>query len=373
MKQEVDHYSVAVTGCTGAQMVLSVRLINPIMHHNSQGQTVKLSFSCEHQRELEEAAGRVFMREQSPLPIPVSGGLVQVPPPAGQLSPRSYSRKRRLNWSQLRILPLSSPSSEEDSSLTKVVDRRCSESLFDHVRHSTPSYDSGVPVGAEPETSQEQTEDFGGSSSPLKKDGFICERKRVAPLSGYLSDQTEGLSACKRKTGPQSQGEGPDSPLTGSPPQGAGAQPEDEELFAAGAWSPAKRMEPVMELGAEPQSDITSGITAAFNGFKTQLEEHLTGCWQDAETQVLLSLKEFQQQVSTLLTAVHQHRLLSLQTFLIGITDQLDRLKDTSADLNSISTHILSFFQSEIQRLGSFCDQHLDRLKSSGLERPSSQ
>lgn len=48
-------------GCTGAEVVLSVRLNNPIMHHNSRGQVVELSFSCEHQRELEEAARRVFM------------------------------------------------------------------------------------------------------------------------------------------------------------------------------------------------------------------------------------------------------------------------------------------------------------------------
>lgn len=48
-------------GCTGSEVVLSVKMSNPIMHHNSRGQTVKLSFSCEHQTELEEAAQRVFM------------------------------------------------------------------------------------------------------------------------------------------------------------------------------------------------------------------------------------------------------------------------------------------------------------------------
>lgn len=33
---------------------------NPIMHHNSRGQGVKLSFDSDHHRDLEEAAGRVF-------------------------------------------------------------------------------------------------------------------------------------------------------------------------------------------------------------------------------------------------------------------------------------------------------------------------
>lgn len=112
-------------GCTGAEVVLSVMLNNPIVHHNSRGQTVKLSFSCEHQRELEEAARRVFMvsvcspvhlvtclsvcspvclvsnqRAQSSQRVKDPGSTV--PPPADKYGGRSYNRKKPQNKSHLK-------------------------------------------------------------------------------------------------------------------------------------------------------------------------------------------------------------------------------------------------------------------------------
>ncbi|XP_027136815.1 synaptonemal complex protein 2-like isoform X2 [Larimichthys crocea] len=364
LKQEVDHYSVELKadGCTGAQTVLCVRLNNPIMHHNSRGQTVELNFDCEHHRELEEAAGRVFKRTSPPLKH--LGGSVQVSPSAANHSTRSYSRKKPQSKSHLKILPLSSPSSEEDSCVMKTSERKSesAESLFDHIRHSTPSYNSGVPEGAELQISQGEMGESGGSSSPLTKEVFGPDRKRD---SGYLSDQTEGHPAHKRRAGPQPEGEEPDSPLTEGSPEEV-EPPEEEE---AGLCD-----EPVME----PKSDLTCGITAAFNTFKTELEQHFTSCWQNAEAEVLQSLKECQQHVTSLLTAVHQHRLALLHTFQISVSHQLNRLEENSTSLNSMNSQILGFFQAEMTRLGLFCEEHLQRLKSleseaSGTEHLSGQ
>ncbi|XP_073344736.1 synaptonemal complex protein 2-like [Pagrus major] len=348
-REDVDHYSVQLKpdGCTGAEMVLTVHMNKPIVHHNSRGQTVKLNFDPEHHRELEEAAGRVFMAVRSPPCVDHTGGTVQVSPTAGRHNRRSYSRKKPQSKSQLKILPLSSPSSDEDSSVMKAQQRHSAEFLFDRIRTSTPSYDSGAPVGAELNMSQEQT---GGSSSPLLKEVVGPDRKRAAPDSGYLSDQTEGVSGHKRRAGPEQEGEESNAPLAEGSPERA-EPPEQED----GAESGARKK--------EPESDLTSGITAAFNAFKTQLEQHFTGCWRNA---------------SSLLTAVHQHRLVLLQRFESSVTDQLTQLQETSTSLNSINTQILSFFQSEMQRLGSFCDEHLQRLKSLdreelGREHPSSQ
>ncbi|KAG8009696.1 Guanine nucleotide-binding protein G(s) subunit alpha [Nibea albiflora] len=199
LKQEVDHYTVELKadGCTGAQTVLSVRLNNPIMHHNSRGQTVQLNFDCEHHRELEEAAGRVFKEVFGP-------------------------------------------------------DR--------------------------------------------KRDSVLCNT--------HLASE-------------------------GSP---EGLEPPEEEEEEAGLCD-----EPVME----PKSDLTCGITAAFNTFKTELEQHFTSCWQNAEAEVLQSLKECQQHVTSLLTAVHQHRLALLHTFQISVSHQLNRLEENSTSLNSINSQIL--------------------------------
>ncbi|XP_051240901.1 synaptonemal complex protein 2-like isoform X4 [Dicentrarchus labrax] len=418
LKEEVDRYSVQLKrdGCSGAETVLSVQLNNPIMHHNSRGQTVELNFDCEHHRELEEAAGRVFMKGRSSPCVESTGGTVQVFPSAAKQSGRSYSRKKPQSKSQLKILPLSSPSSEDDSSVMKIPGRSTAEFLFDQIRHSTPTYDSGVPVPEPvclsgvpvpepvclsgvpvpepvclpgvpvpepvclpgvpvPEMSQEETDVFRGSSSPFIKEVLSCGRKRATADSGYLSDQTEGVSAQKKRAGPQTKGEEPKSPLTEGLPEGAEPPEEEEEeekLFDGGAEEGLERKAPIIE------SDLTSGITAAFNTFRTHLEQHFTGCWRNVEAQVLLSLKECQQHVASLLTAVHQHRLVLLQTFESNVSDQLNRLQEYSSNLNNINTQILTFFQSEMQRLGSFCDEHLQRLKSlergeSGAERPFSQ
>ncbi|XP_078019029.1 synaptonemal complex protein 2-like [Epinephelus lanceolatus] len=409
LRRDVDHYSLQLNQ---HETVLSVWLNNPIMHHNSRGQTVELKFNSEHHRELEEAAGRVFMKVKSSCREEDSSGTLQVSPSAHRHNGRSYSRKKPQSKSQLKILPLSSPSSEEDSSVTKTPVSR-SEFLFDQIQHSTPTHnsgvpvgaelevsrettgefgeyvsplrkevfssdrkraapDSGVPVGAEPEVSQEKTGEFGKYVSPLRKEVFSSDRKRAAPDSGYLSDQTEDFLAQKKRAEPQPEREESKSPPSESSPK------ETEPFEAGGGLLDDEGKGGAKESGVEPESELTSGITAAFNTFKTQLEQHFTGCWKSVETEILLSLKECQQHVSSLLTAVHQHRLVLLQRFENSVTDQLKRLNENSTSLNSINTQILSFFQSEMQRLGSFCDEHLQRLKSlesseSGAERPSSQ
>ncbi|KAI3355001.1 hypothetical protein L3Q82_004802 [Scortum barcoo] len=224
LKEEVNHYSLQVKhdGCTGAETVLSIRLNNPIMHHNSRGQTVELNFDSKHHRELEEAAERVFMKVKSSPRPKDTGGTVQVLSPAASQSGRSYGRKKPQSKTQLKILPLSSPSSEEDTSEIKPPVGQPSDLLFDQIRLSTPSYHSGVTMEAELEISQELTEEFG-----KKREVLFSDRKRVHPDSGYLSDQTEGLSAQKRRAEPQP-GEESNSPMTLLSPEGA-ESPEEEK------------------------------------------------------------------------------------------------------------------------------------------------
>ncbi|KAM6971550.1 synaptonemal complex protein 2-like [Tautogolabrus adspersus] len=384
LKDEVDNFSVQLKhdGCTGAETVLRVRLSNPIMHHNSRGQTVELTFNSEHHQDLEEAARRIFMKENSSPHIKGLGGSVQDQcPSADRQSGRSYSRKKPQSKIQLKILPLSSPSSEEDSSVIKTPRRHSAEFLFDQIIHSTPKYCSGVPLGAELQLAKEQTEKFRGRSSPLKKVEFsflFINKHQLLPVLRYLSDQTEGLLSHKKRAEPHSEREESVSVLIESSPEGAEPAEDEEELFEEWTGPDEEKDESVVESGAEPKSDLTSGITAAFNTFKTHLEQHFTESWKNVEAEVLLSLTECQQHVSSLLTAVHQQRLLLLQRFEISVNDQLKRLQENSASLSSMNTQILSYFQTEMQRLGSFCDEHLHRLKTlesggSSMERPASQ
>uniref|UniRef100_A0A667ZG98 Synaptonemal complex protein 2 like n=1 Tax=Myripristis murdjan TaxID=586833 RepID=A0A667ZG98_9TELE len=62
LKQEVNHYSLHCKKNESSEdeTILTIHLINPIMHHNSAAQTVEMWFSCEHHSQLEEAAGHVL-------------------------------------------------------------------------------------------------------------------------------------------------------------------------------------------------------------------------------------------------------------------------------------------------------------------------
>ncbi|KAL6097428.1 sycp2l [Pungitius sinensis] len=353
LKEDVDCYSLHLKHKqgNGAETVLSVKLKKPIMHNNSRAQTVELNFDCEHHSELEEAAGKVFMKARTSPRLKITGGPVQVSPSANVHQVRSYGRKKPQSKSQLKILPLSSPSSEEDSFVSKTLVSG-SEFLFDQVqsdRHSTPKHDSGVPAGTELEISQEKVERSGANISLFVKEALSCDGKRAAPDSGYLSDHNEGPLAQKRRAEPLSEEEQETAPLVA-------------ESSCEGAGPPVEGERPVTE--SQVESDPTSGITAAFNNFKTELNKHFTGCWQNVEAEILLSLKECQQHVSSLMTAVHHHRSKLLQRFENSVSDQLNRLHENSTSLNSMNTQILSFFQTEMQRLGSFCDEHLHRLRS---------
>ncbi|XP_041670602.1 synaptonemal complex protein 2-like [Cheilinus undulatus] len=380
LREEVDTFSVQLKhqGSTRTETVLSVRLKNPIMHHNSRGQTVELSFNTKHQQELEEVAERVFQKVSSSPHAEDLCGSAQQFPSVDRLSGRSYGRKKQQSKTQLKILPLSSPSSEEESSMTKTPRRHSAEFLFDQIRHSTPKYHSGVPVGAGPHIQKEQTKEFEGRSSPFKKEELTLDRKRSTRESGYLSDQTEGVPACKKRAEPEPQKEEPNSVLIDSSAEEVEPVEQGEGLIDEWTRPHEEIKEPLVELGVETKSDVTSGVKAAFNTFTTHLETHFSESWKNIEAEVLLSLKECQQQVSSLLTAVHQQRLLLLQRFELSVNDQLKNLQENSSSLNDINTQILSFFQSETQRLCSFCDEHLHRLKTlesrgSRVERPNSQ
>ncbi|XP_014872428.1 synaptonemal complex protein 2-like isoform X4 [Poecilia latipinna] len=364
--EDVDYYSLKFKQ---NEMVLCVRLTNPIMHLNTRSHVVELTFDPEHQQELEEAAGRVFNKQVSPSG---AGGAVRTSPSSDMA--RSYTRKKPPSKSQLKILPLSSPSSEDESTSLKPTASNRAEVLFDRIVHSTPKFSaafqppldppdgtkgsethlsnleeppSGDLQGAELQTTQHLTEGLEeGSSSPSNKENL---RKREASDSGYLSDQAEGVAPSKRKAEPLQDWAESELPM----------KAEGVELAAEEALQSEGPKQKV-----EPESHLTSDITAAFKSFKAQLEQRFTGCWQEVQAEVLRSLRDCQQHASSLLTAVHQHRLSLLQRFESSVTDHLKQLEENSISLNSMDSEILTFFHSEMEQLSSFCQEHLKKLKN---------
>ncbi|XP_013763373.1 synaptonemal complex protein 2-like isoform X3 [Pundamilia nyererei] len=364
-KEEVDHYSLLVKQ---NETVLSFWLNNPIMHHNVRGQTVELTFNSKHHKELEEAAGRVFMKVQNTPHVKDPGGTAQAST-TNKHGRRAYGHKKAPSKSQLKILPLSSPSSEDDSTVSKPAARSAAEVLFDQIRHTTSGChsfhtvsdvtvethlpDAIEPVSDDPKGVELQvSQDFEESSFPLEQEVF---RKRKAPDSGYLSDQTEGELVHKRRAAFQQEGEG-SKPLS-TAHLVIDRSPEEPGLLTEEAGPPVDSE--TCELRAVTESDLMYGITASIKTFRAQLEEHFT---------------EQQQHVSALLMALHQHRLLLLQRLEKGVSDQVKQFEENSTNLNSLTTQI----QSEMQRLSSFCAEQQQRLKSSeggeaGVEHPSSQ
>ncbi|XP_074549789.1 synaptonemal complex protein 2-like isoform X1 [Halichoeres trimaculatus] len=353
MRENVDDYRVWLKPdeCTEGKTILRVHLSLPILHQNCEGQTVELTFNSEHQQHLEEAAYRVFKKEQTPL-VQDSDDTSKVLPEK-KSGVRGYRGKKQKK-TRLKILPLSSPSSDDGT--LKLKTPNTAEHLFDQFAHSTPKYSSGGPVGAETQISQNESKK--SVDVPLlKKAVVVLDRKRAVLDSGYLSDQHESVSAHKKRAGPHVEWE--ESSLSM-----AELSPERLELGADEEVGLLNEQTDPGEKGEEPKLDLTSGITAAFDTFKTNLEQHFTSCWQNIQDEVVLSLNECQQHMTDLLTAVHKHRLLLLQRFEVSVNDQLKQLQESSESLNSINTELLSFFQSEMKRLDSFCDEHLHRLKS---------
>ncbi|XP_061877316.1 synaptonemal complex protein 2-like isoform X4 [Entelurus aequoreus] len=343
-REDVNEYKLELQQdeCTGSQAVLSVQLSVPILYLNTKSWRVKLLFRPELLEALEVAARTVFAVFQE------KSGEKSTPG-----TRRLYNRKKRP--SQLKVLPLSSPSSDEDSFTKRPRINRASV-LFDQVVHSTPSYNSvpGLLVEAMPKSFQEELD-----LSTATKEVSSLDRTRTPQESGYLSDGLEAVFA--------QQGVEPKRVEPKEWPLQEGVEPfeeEEEPLRDKAEPSLTNQQETVNVLEVDTQFQLTSSIQNAFSVFKTKLEEHYTGCWQKVESEIQSSLKDCQEHVSSLLSAVHQHRLILMQSFENSIADQLKCLEENSTNLNNMCSQILGFFQTEIKRLSDFCDQHHQRLRS---------
>ncbi|KAF6722140.1 Synaptonemal complex protein 2-like [Oryzias melastigma] len=136
LREEVNHYTIKVQQ---EEIVLKVKLNNPIILHNSRSQTVELSFSSKHHKDLEEAVGKVFQKGPSS-PRTSEWGTDQAPPTTDKHRAHSYSRKRPSR----KILPMSSPCSSEDSSPPKLMGQNRAEILFDQIKNSTFNDSAGL-------------------------------------------------------------------------------------------------------------------------------------------------------------------------------------------------------------------------------------
>ncbi|XP_061661299.1 synaptonemal complex protein 2-like isoform X2 [Syngnathoides biaculeatus] len=180
LKEEVDRYQLEVQQDerSGAQAVLSVQLKIPIVHLSSKGHRVKLLFRPELLGELEAAAARVFTGEGD---NKGAGDEVQASPSTTRPLGTVYRKKPH---SQLKVLPLSSPSSDDANASVTTTSRSRAEILFDQVVHSTPVNASGPRAWTEFDIFQEEKIVTGGNVSGLTKECSGSKRKRAPPQLG---------------------------------------------------------------------------------------------------------------------------------------------------------------------------------------------
>ncbi|XP_020349651.2 synaptonemal complex protein 2-like isoform X4 [Oncorhynchus kisutch] len=305
------------------------------------------------------------------------------PPPAeagssvilSQRAKHDYTRKKPKTKSKLKILPLSSPSSADEVS---------------PVKHRTPACRS---AGGTPSTNiaeqlfdklkEEESLEFPPPSNLISRDSgfrdvtgedwdesvFPRDEQDASTPTDHVPNQEAGI----HRKRPWASAERADSggaaekksvPLESDPKQRPRAFFPSEPLEEA-----AESMSRVLNEEVESEMEMGSGVIAAFQTFKSQLRAHFSSRYKKIEARSLQSLMDCQKNVTSLLGAVHDSRLVHLERFQATVVQELGRLENDCISLKEIECETVNFWQSESQSVRSFCDQQQQRLESLGEPR----
>ncbi|XP_060718019.1 synaptonemal complex protein 2-like isoform X3 [Tachysurus vachellii] len=114
----------------------------------------------------------------------------------------------------------------------------------------------------------------------------------------------------------------------------------------------------------ESEAELSSGVMAAFDSFKAQLKEHFSSRYKKTETKSLKSLTDCQKTVSSLLKTVHDQRLIHLECFQNAVVQQLGQLEQNCLSLKNIERETVGFWKSVSDTVTVFCDKQQKRLDS---------
>ncbi|KAJ8277550.1 hypothetical protein GJAV_G00076510 [Gymnothorax javanicus] len=288
-----------------------------------------------------------------------------------------YSRKKPKPKSRLKILPLSSPSSTEES---------------DIVKHSTPIQ--------KPKEREEQGESPTRKSFPTPKDQSL-NISGAKTFPGRDSGLPEELEDTVFTTASQDEisTKAPNSGNVSSSPAATkrkskfavpvyGLVPEKQQMLQAEGHpdhglkprravttSPPKttdRATTMLSEDTESETEMGSAVITAFQTFKNQLREHFSARYKKIESRSLRSLTDCQNHVSSLLSTVHRHRLLHLERFQATVVNELNTLEHDCLSLKDIERETVNFWRAESQSVASFCDKQQRRLQSLELLRKDS-
>ncbi|XP_041735012.1 synaptonemal complex protein 2-like [Coregonus clupeaformis] len=304
----------------------------------------------------------------SPPPPPEAGSSVTL----SQRAKHDYTRKKPKTKSKLKILPLSSPSSTEEASPVKhrTPSKSTAEQLFDQLKEketlefSPPSNlisrDSGFP-------------DVTGED--WDKSVFHREEQDESTLQDHVPNQEAATPRKRPWASERADSGGAAEEKSVLPERKLERDPSDPRLRPRALFpsdpleEAAESMSRVLNEEVESEMEMGSGVIAAFQTFKSQLRAHFSSRYKKIEARSLQSLTDCQKNVTSLLGAVHDNRLVHLERFQATVVQELGRLENDCISLKEIERETVNFWQSESQSVRSFCDRQQQRLESLGEPR----
>ncbi|XP_053083847.1 synaptonemal complex protein 2-like isoform X2 [Pangasianodon hypophthalmus] len=271
-----------------------------------------------------------------------------------------YTRKKTRLKSKLKVLPLSSPSSNEEK----------------YFKESTPKY--------RPE--RERGEGMAG-----KQNLDLCHQPKKSILDSRFQDKTiledsvftevEPVGSIEVDSVDKVPSMPSDRRLLASAELNVGCDVGGEEQLSFSTLKPRKlSISPSLERAKEAitqalmedeesEAELSSGVMAAFDSFKAQLREHFSVRYKKTETKSLRSLTDCQKSVSSLLKTVHDQRLIHLECFQNAVVQQLGQLEQNCLSLKNIERETVGFWRSVSDTVKAFCNKQQKRLDSLELLR----
>ncbi|XDV47170.1 hypothetical protein PO909_016871 [Leuciscus waleckii] len=267
-----------------------------------------------------------------------------------------YSRRKPRPKGKLRVLPLSSPSSnEEEFSKYSTPKQR--------LQVASEDWQSQVKLGRslnkELSLLKETTADSGFQSKTVFETSLqaeelnnLIEEEHCLDKEMPLPIRTEALESSELYMKGDKQ-----------LPRRPTFQPR--RLFVSSPLEDAaERITEVLMEDEESEEELGAGVRAAFNGFKTQLRAHFSSRYKKIEARSLQSLTDCQRNVTSLLGTVHNQRLVHLEQFQNLVVQQLECLEKDCLSLKTIEKETVNFWQSESDTVRAFCDEQQKRLDS---------
>nr|XP_055038126.1 synaptonemal complex protein 2-like isoform X1 [Misgurnus anguillicaudatus] len=270
-----------------------------------------------------------------------------------------YSRKRPRTKGKLRVLPLSSPSSnEEEYSKYSTPKHRCHEKEKEENEELQSEVKLLRSVNVTADSGFQEKPVVFDSSLPLEEADNLVEKLQEHGLDIEEShfqkneqlESTEPYLALKREE--------------------LRPRLKPKRLFSSIPLEDAtERVSKVLE--DESEEELGAGVRSAFHSFKTQLRAHFSNRYKRIEARSLQSLTDCQRNVTSLLGTVHSQRLLHLEHFQTSVVQQLECLEQDCLTLKSIEKETLNFWQLEANTVRAFCDQQQKRLDSLTISQES--